>query len=208
MKRKTIILCALTLFVAIGFSDWVNAESTELKTGDIIFHTSRSSQSRAIQIATKSKYSHMGMIVLKDGSPMVFEAVSTVRLTPLKQWIARGENGHYVVKRLIKAESILTPAAINKMETEAGKYLGKRYDPFFEWTDTKQYCSEIVWKVYYRALEIKLCDLAKMKDFDTSHPLVKQKIKQRFKEGIPLDEQVVSPEQIFKSEKLMVITSK
>lgn len=35
----------------------------ELRIGDLIFHTSRSNQSRAIQIATNSKYSHMGNLI-------------------------------------------------------------------------------------------------------------------------------------------------
>ena len=70
------------------------------RDGDIIFHTSKSAQSIAIQKATNSKYSHMGIIFNRDGSPYVYEAVKTVRYTPLKKWIARGEDGHYVVKRL------------------------------------------------------------------------------------------------------------
>ena len=37
------------------------------QTGDIIFHTSKSSQSIVIQKATASPYSHMGMIVYKNG---------------------------------------------------------------------------------------------------------------------------------------------
>ena len=38
------------------------SKDVELKNGDLIFHTSQSSQSQAIQIATNSKYSHMGII--------------------------------------------------------------------------------------------------------------------------------------------------
>lgn len=68
--------------------------------GDIIFQTSSSGQSSAIQIATKSQYSHMGIIYLEAEKPWVYEAGGTVTLTPLESWTARGMEGHFVIKRL------------------------------------------------------------------------------------------------------------
>ena len=76
-----------------------------LRDGDLIFQTSLSGQSRAIQEATGSKYSHCG-IIYRDGCDyFVYEAVQPVKSTPLAQWIARGKGGHYVVKRLAGADS-------------------------------------------------------------------------------------------------------
>ena len=83
-----------------------------LRDGDIIFHTSRSAQSAAIQRATHSPYSHVGLVLYRDGKPFVFEAISTVRYTPLASWIARGDGGHYVVKRL---KSALSPAQVEQV---------------------------------------------------------------------------------------------
>jgi Permuted papain-like amidase enzyme, YaeF/YiiX, C92 family len=60
--------------------------ATPLRDGDIIFHTSRSAQSAAIQRATHSPYSHMGIVLYRDGKPFVFEAIATVRYTPLTNW--------------------------------------------------------------------------------------------------------------------------
>lgn len=42
-----------------------------LRDGDIIFHTSRSAQSDAIQRATKSPYSHVGLVLYRDRKPFV-----------------------------------------------------------------------------------------------------------------------------------------
>lgn len=53
----------------------------EFENGDLIFQTSQSSQSRALQIATKSKYSHMGIIYKNDDETYVYEAVQPVKLT-------------------------------------------------------------------------------------------------------------------------------
>ncbi len=93
--------------------------------GDIIFHTSRSSQSLAIQRATGSAYSHMGVILYRNGKPYVFEAVAKVRYTALDRWIARGEGQHFVVKRLRNASGILTPAAVQKLRETSRQFLGK-----------------------------------------------------------------------------------
>src|SRR5262245_53195401 len=72
----------------------------DVQDGDVIFQTSHSSQSEAIQRATGSRYSHMGIVFARGGRPFVLEAAGTVRYTPLATWIGRGEGGHYVIKRL------------------------------------------------------------------------------------------------------------
>ena len=59
------------------------ALDTRLHEGDLIFHTSLSAQSQAIQLATHSPYSHCGLLYKTNGEWQVFEAVQPVKLTPL-----------------------------------------------------------------------------------------------------------------------------
>ena len=88
------------------------ADQEEIKNGDLIFQTSLSRQSKAIQLATKSKYSHCGLIY-KDGNDFyVFEAVQPVKQTPLDKWIARGQDGKYVIKRLKNADQVFLSSVI------------------------------------------------------------------------------------------------
>lgn len=185
--------------------------NTEMKStfreGDIIFQTSKSNQSKAIQLATKSPYSHMGIIYRQGVDYFVFEAIQPVKLTPLKEWIDRGENGHYVVKRLENADKLLTKDLLAKMKEIGEKYLNKDYDLYFEWSNTQIYCSELVWKIYKEALGIEIGKLAKLKDFDLTHPTVKQKLKERYGNNIPIEEQVISPATMFYSDKLMTVFS-
>ncbi|MEJ7666762.1 MAG: hypothetical protein WKG07_48260 [Hymenobacter sp.] len=54
--------------------------SATLHEGDLIFHTSQSAQSRAIQLATHSPYSHCGLLYKTNGEWQVFEAVQPVKL--------------------------------------------------------------------------------------------------------------------------------
>ena len=177
----------------------------ELKDGDLIFQTSRSSQSKAIQLATNSQYSHCGIVFKEGNSFYVFEAVQPVKRTPLAEWIARGEKGEFVVKRLKNAEQTLTPEVLQKMKEIGKGFYGKNYDSAFEWTDEKIYCSELIWKIYQRATGIEIGNLEQLGDFDLSSKVVKQKIKERYGEKIPLDELVISPASLFESDKLVTI---
>lgn len=182
-------------------------DNVEIKNGDLIFQTSLSPQSKAIQLATKSKYSHCGLIY-KDGNDFfVFEAVQPVKRTPIDKWIARGQDGKFVIKRLKNADQVLTPQTLKKMKQVGEKFNGKNYDLTFEWSDSKIYCSELIWKIYQRATGLEIGKLQQLSDFDLTNEVVKKKMKERYGDNIPLDEIVISPASIFESELLRTVKS-
>lgn len=183
------------------------AQNVTFKNGDLIFHTSQSSQSQAIQLATKSKYSHCGIIYQEGEKYFVFEAIQPVKYTPLEQWIARGKDGKYVVKRLKNAAQELTPGVLQKMKQVGEGFKGKNYDSTFEWSDDKIYCSELIWKVYQRATGLEIGKLDKLSNFDLSAEAVKKKMKERYGNKIPLNETVISPAAVFESELLITVKS-
>ncbi|CAG2158204.1 unnamed protein product [Oppiella nova] len=67
----------------------------------------------------------MGMIVMKQGQALVLEAIQPVKYTPLQQWINRGVNKAYVVKRY---QPQLTAEQQHKLVKQAETYLNKPYD--------------------------------------------------------------------------------
>lgn len=200
---KTIFRSAIVVFLASSVCYGSNAY--EPRDGDIIFHTSRSEQSVAIQRATGSRYSHLGIVYVQNGRPQVFEAVEPVKLTPLHEWTARGEGGHFVVKRLVEAKALLTEEALARMLQIGHVFAERHYDLYFAWSDERLYCSELVWKVYQRALGIELGQLAPMGQFNISDPLVQQKICDRFGGSIPKNEPVISPAAVFASPELVTV---
>ena len=121
--------------------------SPQLREGDLIFHTSQSAQSRAIQLATHSAWSHCGIIYKEGKSWQVFEAVQPVKRTPLADWVARGQGGHFVTKRLRDAKAVLTPTALARLKVAGQPMLGHNYDLYFGWSDDRIYCSELIWRV-------------------------------------------------------------
>ena len=201
----------LVVLVLLHIPTFASADKYEPQNGDIIFHTSTSSQSEAVQLVTKSKYSHVG-IVYKDGKDAyVLEAVEPVKTTPLKKWIARGVDQRFVVKRLRKAKKLLTAEALKEMKLVAQQFLGKcerkvtHYDLCFEWTDKRMYCSELVWKIYERALGIEIGERKRLKDFNLSHKAVEKIRKQRKECPFLPDEWVISPADMFKSPLLKTV---
>ncbi len=179
----------------------------DFREGDIIFQTSRSSQSLAIQLATHSPYSHMGILFKENHRWMVYEAVQPVKKTPLIEWIRRGDHEKYVVKRLVKSEQVLTRLGLAKLRHVTQSFLGRPYDLGFSWSDEKIYCSELVWKAYEHALGIEIGSLKKLSDFDLTHPKVVKLLKERYGEKLPYDESVISPADIFNSSLLATIIS-
>lgn len=225
MKKSTLVFGLLVVSILTGFllfekydapkaqleapknEEKKLALDNDLRDGDLIFQTSLSEQSEAIQLATNSKYSHCG-IVYKDGNDLfVFEAVQPVKLTPLDQWIARGQSGHYVIKRLKNADEVLTATALSKMRQAGEAFNGKDYDLTFEWSDDKIYCSELIWKVYQRATGIEIGKLEKLSSFDLTSETVKQTMNDRYGKEIPLNETVISPVAIFESNLLTTVQS-
>lgn len=175
--------------------------------GDLIFQTSHSPQSQAVQKATGSPYSHMGLIFIRDGEPYVLEASATVRYTPLARWVMGGVGHHFVVKRLLDAGHVLTRAAMDSVEESAATFVGRPYDLTFEWSDDRIYCSELVWTVYDRSLGIDIGTLQQIRDFNLSDPVVAALMKQRYGGAVPLEETVISPVAMFNSLLLTEVTS-
>ena len=175
------------------------------KDGDMIFQTSQSSQCEAVRIATNSKFSHCGIIYIIDGKQFVYEAVQPVKLTKLEDWITHGKDNKYVVKRFKNASTILTASTIRKMKDYGQQFNNKNYDLYFEWSDDKIYCSELIWKIYKNGAGIELCPLQKLKNFDLKNKIVQTILKERYGNSVPLEENVVAPSQIVESEKLETV---
>ena len=201
---KKILICITMLLLSLNI---MAEELPEIKPGDIIFQNSQSSQAKAIELATHSFYTHVGIILYKNNKPYVLEAVQPVKYTELSKWIKRGKDNKFAIKRIIHADSVLTDSLINRIQKVGESYLKKNYDIYFDWTDEEMYCSELVWKIYKRGANITLCDLHSLREYDLSHPIVKKTMERRYGTTPPLDSSMVSPQNLFDSELLISISS-
>lgn len=190
------------MLLILAFISVIFAKPLALQNGDIIFQTSSSSQSKAIQLGTNSPYSHVGIIYIEGDDTMVFEAIRTVQLTPLKQWIARGENSQYT---LMRVKDSLSTTQVQKMKQIGRNYAGKPYDIQFAWGNDKIYCSELVWKVYDEGAGIKLSSPRTMDSYNFDNPQVLSLMEARWNGTINWSETVVAPSDIANSSKLKII---
>src|ERR1700690_2869292 len=104
---KNLFYCTAVFVLATIFS-FVQAEK-KLKTGDILFITSSGGQGKAIQLATKSKYTHVGVVFVENGTTYVYHAVEPVMKSTLEEFLKFSEDGKFVAKRL-KQQTILNAA--------------------------------------------------------------------------------------------------
>ena len=200
MKKTFMIFGIIILLLALPFSsimtEMITAQTEpieEVKEGDVIFQTSQSQQSPLIQIATGSRISHCGIIVMKNGKPYVLETLKTLVVTPLDKFIARGEGGKYWLKRSKK----------ENVKIEYGSYLGKPYDLAFKFDNGKFYCSELIYDIYKNQLGIELCEPKKVSDYlmigVDKLPQIEKAMKKR---GITKEQYAVAPVDIFESDYL------
>ena len=184
--KYIVFLLSLVLF---GCND------STFKDGDIIFHTSKSSQSDMLEKVTSSNLTHVGIIFYNDGEPFVIEGVQPVKITPLNDFISRGVAGKYKVVRYNRK---FTDSQKDRMYEYARNQIGKDYDMKFEWSDDKMYCSELVFKTYFNG-GITLCNINKFEDYDLSDDIIQKEIDIRYGGDINLNENVVTPVDLYES---------
>ena len=202
----------LSVLMTLVLGAWLPVHAGELgwqpQVGDVVFHTSRSAQSEAVQAATRSKWSHVGMVVQGEAGWQVVEAVQPVRVVGLADWLARGEGQRYEVFRLKDAEAVLAGDAPRELAKVARSFVGLDYDPWFGWGDERIYCSELVWKAYQRGLGIQLGVPHPVTDFDLEAPVVAEALRRRFPDGLPEGEVAISPQDLADSPALERVAGK
>ena len=153
-----------------------------VKEGDIIFQTSQSSQSKLIQYATNSHLSHCGVVVKVGKEYKVLEASNVVKLSSLSDFISKGREGKYWIKKsLLEDEHI-----------HYEKYLGKKYDLAFKIGNNKYYCSELIYCIYKDQFGIKLCEPRNVKSYK-----LKGLEKVLNRRGIDVNQLVVAPVDLY-----------
>lgn len=160
--------------------------------GDIIFIQSQSTQSAALREATGSVWTHVGLLVKQNSSWYVAEAIGPVVSTPINDFIARSKNKAYQIFRFRHFD----PATMRAAMLAAIQKYNKPYDIYFEFSNTRTYCSELTYKVMLDVTGVGLGRIQKMGDMKIDGPYVKALIQKRLtdigKELNP-DEDIITP---------------
>ncbi|MCH2534695.1 MAG: hypothetical protein MK008_09670 [Bdellovibrionales bacterium] len=195
----------IILLLSLNFTWGLN----NLQNGDIVFQKSQSRQSKAIQEATDSPWTHMGIIFNKDNRWLVYEAVQPVSVTTLERFQERSKDRHIVIKRIQKQFiDLSTNENQRRLYEELIKFYGLNYDFLFQWSDESIYCSELIWKGIFNAFNKSLGRVERFKDMNLSGPYVKQLIKERLEQTgkeLDLNEKIITPISIMNSQHLETV---
>jgi len=173
-----------------------------LRSGDVVLQTSRSAQSTFIQQATRSSWSHVGLVEVRPGGAVVLEAVGPVKATPWRTWRARGVGGRVLVLR----PPGVPPDALARVVAEARRELGKPYDALFGWGDEALYCSELVHKAFLRGAGVALGEKERLGDLLAKargrRPDLARAAAKRWRGAPPPDLELVTPAAIARDQRL------
>lgn len=205
----------IVFFILLAFI--AKADDVQLQSGDIIFQTSASMQSYAIMWASKSLYSHVGVVEVDGKNKYVVEAISKVSRTPLQKWIKRGRLSRYAVFRYPD----LNLQNKNEIVVQAKKFMGRNYDIYFTSKNAEIYCSELV-ELAYRASGFPVGKIQKVKELDVDNVIVRKLVEKRWrkhptcKNGIKkfdecwariLDDELITPDSVAADSKLVKVWS-
>ncbi len=143
------------IYLILLFIYCFEVKGFELQTGDILFQDgSNNDFNSAIRSVTTSidgyNFTHCGIyFVDSSGNAFVIEAFNEgVVLADVNKFMNRyltaDNKPKVVVGRLVDSLLLHIPAAIQN----ALKYLGRRYDNYFDLTNEEIYCSELIYFAY------------------------------------------------------------
>ncbi|MFK8002891.1 MAG: YiiX/YebB-like N1pC/P60 family cysteine hydrolase [Polyangiales bacterium] len=156
----------LILLVTLLLTGVAHAQSEEdVRPGDVVFHRSRSAQSRVIQEVTGSPWTHVGVVFEREGALWVLEAVQPVKWTRLGEWVRRGRGSELAIRR---PRAALSGDALDTLRQSGERFLGRPYDARFEWDERRIYCSELVWLMFEDALGLRLSEPQRWQDLTLS----------------------------------------
>jgi len=174
----------------------------DFETGDLIFQSlPNNALVDTIEDLTASELSHVGMVVITEKGTYVIEALDGVSVTPIDEWISRGEELSQGVDFLLYRLSRKYPSR-NKVISGAVDYaisqLGKEYDLAYELGEDKHYCSELIWYAFDKSV----AGPVKLKNMPGSYKIeLHEDIIRLLGEGeIPYDREIVMPVSLSKSE--------
>ena len=151
----------------------------------------------------------MGVVVVDGGEVLVYEAIQPVKVTPFRDFVRRGKDNYFEVKRLRSKELDMSKPRNQSQLVEAlESRLGQNYDIYFEWSEDRIYCSEYAFKSYFDAFQVEVGEVQRYRDLRLDGPYMKKLIYERItKTGrkLNLDELIVSPVSVFESENLISV---
>lgn len=161
MKYKLLLLIlSSTLMVSLAKGQQKNIPAAparvntavSLKEGDLIFQNLACGPlCDAINAVTQgykgNKFSHMGMVTLRNDSIFIIEASGKdVHITPLAVFLSKSAYPHYLGRLKTRYQKLIPDAIAFAMQQ-----MGLPYDDEYLYNNGKYYCSELIYDAFQSA---------------------------------------------------------
>jgi hypothetical protein len=167
--------------------------------GDVIFQSlPYSPVVVAIEGATKSPYSHCGIVAQEKGAWVVYEAYKPVGATPLREFVGRGRNEAFAVYRWRPDQQQHVAPTL----TNVRKFRGRSYDERYRLDDKAEsiYCSELIYLAYQQATGKPLGKVVTLGELNWKpYTALIQEIE---KAPPPLEREIITPRDLAAAEQL------
>ncbi len=173
------------------------------REGDILFQSLPNSPLiDAIEGASKSPYSHCGIVSLVDGKWIVYQAIGKVQATPINEFILQARDKKMDAYRFDDDHEKHIAEVISKVKN----YLDRPYDFRYRMDDETIYCSELIYKAFRDATNGKeLGELTRLGDLDWQpHEEVITFLEQG---PVPLDRMMITPKHLSEANQLECVYS-
>ena len=156
----------------------------------------------AIEGVTKSPYSHCGIVGQRDGQWVMYEAIGSVRITPLKEYLWRGRGGGFAVYRLQDEHREHIPETLRCCEN----YLGRPYDYRYQLDDESIYCSELIYKSFRDATNGQ--QLGELRKFGEMNWKPYETLIRQIEGGdVPINREMITPRDLARAKQLEPVFS-
>ena len=171
--------------------------------GDVIFQSLPHSRLvNAIEGATRSPFSHCGVVGKQDGRWVVYEAYDGVGATPLREFLFRGRNQGFAVYRLKADRQQHVPEMLKCVRS----YLGRPYDVRYRFDDEAIYCSELIFKAYRDASDGE--ELGDVVKFGALNWQPFEATVRHYETGpVPVDREMITPKDLALAPQLELVFS-
>lgn len=198
------ILSALSLLVAVLWCvtylpPYLAYRNYEPQDGDVIFQSLPFSRLvNAIEGATRSPYSHCGIVAKENDRWVVHEAFGAVGSTPLHTYLKRGRNQAFAVYRWRPEFQQHVPQVL----AEVRKYRGRPYDERYRLDDDAAaiYCSELIYLAYRTAANESLGELVTLGELKW-RPYI-DLIERLERAPPPLNREIITPRNLAEAKQL------
>ncbi len=163
--------------------------------GDVLVQYRDDDFGKRMEVLSGSPFTHAGVIFKRerDGVWMVIEVLDSVRITPLREWTDRGGGKNIVLLRHKKYVEGLSKEETMRVREAFKKFKKCAADDWFAADDKAVCSSELVWKLYYNALNIELAPMRTFKSYERADGAVQKMLATHYGKNIPFEQKYITP---------------